>query len=140
MNELSQSSRERLGTCDYRHQLLHHTAIGPAPYDYGIACGARDEDDQNKAFAEKKSDVRWPDSDHNFLKFGELNSRATDLFIWLPEERRYIWGDEGPRERQIFIELRRYLEGVAVGLNMQIQPLIVLSDGTEDLGHIALVY
>ena len=137
LNVPSQTTMERLLTCDYRLQHFHYTAMGLAPYDYGIACGARGEFDQNKAFAEKKSDVRWPDSDHNFLKFGVECSKATDHFIWIPG-RGSIWGDEGDEERQMFIDLRRYHEGVAVGLKLEIQPLITLKDGTEDLGHLAL--
>ncbi len=42
--------------------------------DFSITCGFRNEADQNKAFAEGKSKLKWPNGEHN-----KMPSRAVDV-------------------------------------------------------------
>jgi peptidoglycan L-alanyl-D-glutamate endopeptidase CwlK len=41
------------------------TAIKDSPIDFSVICGYRNEKDQMKAYADKKSDLKWPKSKHN---------------------------------------------------------------------------
>lgn len=46
-----------------------------------ISCGWRDQADQNQAFADGKSKLQWPHSQHNVVDdMGQPQSRALDLF------------------------------------------------------------
>lgn len=63
MNKFSKSSLEHLLTC---HSDLQKIAIRALNlYDFTIICGSRSEEDQNKAFTEGKSKLKYPDSKHN---------------------------------------------------------------------------
>ena len=72
MPQFSKTSLERLETCDQRLQDLMHEVIKET--DITILCGHRGEADQNKAFAEGKSKLRYPKSKHN-----SLPSMAVDI-------------------------------------------------------------
>jgi peptidoglycan L-alanyl-D-glutamate endopeptidase CwlK len=63
MNRFSEISKARLKTCHSDLQILCNRLI--ERYDFTIVCGHRGEEDQNKAYKEKKSTKRWPDSKHN---------------------------------------------------------------------------
>jgi peptidoglycan L-alanyl-D-glutamate endopeptidase CwlK len=67
MPRLSQSSFERLDTCDTRIRRVIERAIKlvPAELDFTILCGHRNEKDQNKAYDEGNSKLRFPYSKHN---------------------------------------------------------------------------
>ena len=72
MNKFSQSSQEKLATC---HPLLEELMeLVLQEQDITILCGHRNEADQNKAYAEGNSKVRWPKSEHN-----KLPSMAVDV-------------------------------------------------------------
>lgn len=58
-------SQERLATCDARLQELLNEAIKHV--DFTVLCGHRSEAEQNEAFAQKHSTVRWPKSKHNTM-------------------------------------------------------------------------
>jgi peptidoglycan L-alanyl-D-glutamate endopeptidase CwlK len=80
MNRFSGISKTRLKTCHSDLQILCNRLI--ERYDFTVVCGHRGEEDQNKAFKEKKSTKRWPDSKHNTVP-----SLAVDL---APYERTGI--------------------------------------------------
>jgi len=63
MNHFSGTSKERLKACHSDLQILCNRLI--KRYDFTVVCGHRGEDDQNKAFKEKKSTLQWPNSKHN---------------------------------------------------------------------------
>lgn len=46
-----------------------------------ISCSFRNSTEQNKAFAEGKSQLRWPKSKHNNTENGRPCSLALDLFL-----------------------------------------------------------
>jgi len=54
--------------------------------DFTIVCGFRSEADQNRAFAEDKSKVQWPDSKHNVCP-----SKAMDLAPYVNGKISWNW-------------------------------------------------
>ena len=66
------TSTSRLITCDKQLIWLFNEVL--KYQDCTILCGYRDEAAQNKALAEKKSTVKWPNSKHNTLP-----SKAVDV-------------------------------------------------------------
>lgn len=63
MPNFSTTSLSRLYTCDPKLILICEEAIKYV--DFTIVYGHRNEVEQNKAFLEKKSTKRWPNSKHN---------------------------------------------------------------------------
>lgn len=79
MAKYSQRSESRLITATDNMQDVFRTAIAVG-WDHTILCGHRGELEQNRAFADKRSTKRWPDSNHN-----KLPSPAVDAAPWYPE-------------------------------------------------------
>lgn len=75
MPYFSETSYTRLETCHPDLQLLAREVIKIK--DCTVIFGHRDEADQNRAFDEGKSKVKWPGSKHN-----KLPSDALDLAPW----------------------------------------------------------
>lgn len=75
MYSYGRSSREKLDTVDPRLQEIYAGAI--KIMDIKIFCGERGEAEQNKAFDNGFSKVRFPDSNHN-KKPGEDKVKAVD--------------------------------------------------------------
>jgi len=71
MAKFGKVSMGRLDTCDPRLQHLFLVVV--EKYDCVIICGHRNKEDQNKAFAEGKSKLKWPKGKHN-----KLPSQAVD--------------------------------------------------------------
>jgi peptidoglycan L-alanyl-D-glutamate endopeptidase CwlK len=69
------SSLARLDTCDVRLQQVAKAALEDSTIDFGIACGHRGQEEQDRAVAEGKSKTPWPTSKHN-----STPSRAFDFF------------------------------------------------------------
>lgn len=63
MPQFSKSSRSKLDTCDPRLQRVAEAVI--VHYDFVVLCGARGEVEQNEAFEQGKSKLKWPLSPHN---------------------------------------------------------------------------
>jgi hypothetical protein len=63
MPKFSESSLRHLEQCHPHLQQVAHEAI--KHFDFKVICGHRGKAEQDKAFREKKSKVRWPDSKHN---------------------------------------------------------------------------
>lgn len=63
MPSFSQRSLDYLESCHPNLQKVAHEAI--KHFDFAVICGHRGKAAQDKAFAEKKSKVKWPDSKHN---------------------------------------------------------------------------
>ena len=84
------SSLIQLESCDPRLQDVAQRAI--RIIDFKVCEGHRDKEKQNKAFAEGKSKVQWPNGKHNLLP-----SKAFDLapypIIWpTPELKKNDFG------------------------------------------------
>lgn len=76
MAKFGKVSLSRLDTCDPRLQHLFLVVV--EKYDCAIICGHRNKEDQNKAFAEGKSKLKWPKGKHNTLP-----SKAVDVAPWI---------------------------------------------------------
>ena len=63
MNTFSEISKQRLQTCHRDLRTLFAHVI--QDYDCTIVCGHRDQADQDKAFKEGKSKLKYPNSKHN---------------------------------------------------------------------------
>ena len=63
MPKFGKTSRERLATCDERLQKVFNEVI--KTYDCTVTCGQRGEEDQNKAYNEGRSKVKYPHGKHN---------------------------------------------------------------------------
>jgi peptidoglycan LD-endopeptidase CwlK len=72
MPQFSATSRQRLLTCDFRLRTILFKAIEVV--DFTVVQGHRDKAGQDKAFAEGKSKLKWPDGNHNAMP-----SRAVDI-------------------------------------------------------------
>jgi len=72
MPSFGTTSKERLATCDPILQGLFNEVI--KYYDCAIICGHRGEAEQNKAFEEGRSKLKWPNGKHN-----KFPSQAVDV-------------------------------------------------------------
>lgn len=72
MPSFSATSLQRLATCDPRLGDILKSAISVV--DFTVIVGHRNKEDQDKAFAEGKSQKRWPNGNHN-----SFPSRAVDI-------------------------------------------------------------
>jgi len=63
MPRYSETSRARLDTCHRDLRAIFDEVI--QHFDHTIVVGHRSREDQNRAYAEGKSQLRWPDSKHN---------------------------------------------------------------------------
>ena len=71
MPKFSESSLAKLNTCDHRLVMIFNEVI--RNMDCTILCGHRGQVEQDKAFAEGKSKLKWPNGEHN-----KTPSRAVD--------------------------------------------------------------
>jgi peptidoglycan L-alanyl-D-glutamate endopeptidase CwlK len=65
MNHFSEISKQRLSSCHRDLKTLFGNVI--QDFDCTIVCGHRDKPDQDKAFAEGKSKLQYPQSKHNHI-------------------------------------------------------------------------
>lgn len=72
MPKFGKTSIDRLDTCDPRLQHIFLTVI--EKYDCSIICGHRNKEEQDLAFKEGKSKLKWPKGKHNTLP-----SKAVDV-------------------------------------------------------------
>jgi len=63
MPTLGKKSLEYLAECHPDLRKVAHECI--KHYDFSVICGHRGKAAQDKAYAEKKSKVKWPNSKHN---------------------------------------------------------------------------
>lgn len=74
MFNFGKTSLDRLGTCDERLQKLAQKALEDSPFDFAIAVGHRDKEEQDRCVAQHLSKTPWPTSKHN-----SVPSRAFDF-------------------------------------------------------------
>lgn len=75
MPTFSRSSKEKLATCHPDLQRLMNEVIKTT--DIIILCGHRGEVEQNAAFANHTSQLKWPKGKHN-----SMPSKAVDVAPW----------------------------------------------------------
>lgn len=87
MPQFSAISKQNLATCDQRLQDIAAEVI--LIVDHKITQGHRGQADQDKAFAEGKSKLKWPNGNHN-----SLPSRAMDVApINFEDGAKIDWAD-----------------------------------------------
>ena len=92
MSKITGTSLKRLQTCDNRLQIIIHDVSDIM--DLSVLCGERSKEEQNKAYAEGKSKLQWPDSKHN-IKPGQDKAKAVDVIpYFLQGKEHYDWEDE----------------------------------------------
>lgn len=124
-------SRNRLAGCHIDIQRLLNEAIKHV--DFAVTCGHRGQVEQERAFAEGKSTVHWPDSKHNMIP-----SVAVDV---APYCNGILWDDlEG------FTLLAGVIKGIAYMMGIKIRlgidwdsDGIVKEHSFKDRPHIELV-
>lgn len=104
MPEFSAISQSRLVTCDPRLQAVFNEVIKTV--DCAVICGFRNEADQNKAFHDGFSQVKWPQGRHN-----RYPSLAVDVMRYPVD-----WDDE---ERQSAFAM--YVLDVAKSMGVEIE-------------------
>ena len=92
MPRFGRKSNSNLNTADPKLIRLMDEAIKYV--DFGVVCGVRSEKEQNKAFAEGKSKVQYPNSKHNLVP-----SLAVDIVPW--DGKKYCWGNDDKELLQI---------------------------------------
>lgn len=134
MASFGRASKERYDTLHCKLQMIMDKAI--QVMDFTIVCGFRNEHDQEKAFAEGKSKLHWPDSNHN-----SNPSFAVDIAPWDPSIGNIDWNS-----RDRFIYLAGIVKGIAQELNIEIRWGGDWDDDTfmrdqtfHDMPHIELV-
>ena len=63
MPKFGSKSRKNLETCDERLQKVFNEVV--KTYDCTVTCGYRGEEDQNKAYKDGRSKVKYPHGRHN---------------------------------------------------------------------------
>jgi len=104
MPAFSQTSKDRLATCDERLQKVFNEVI--KYFDCTIIQGHRGQVEQDAAFAAGKSQLKWPNGNHN-----KLPSKAVDAMPFPID-----WTD---RERMTL--LAGFVIGIAQGMNIDIR-------------------
>lgn len=94
MFSLGKTSTRRLGSCHPTLQKIVQDAIKTSPIDFGVVCGFRSKEEQDKAFSEGKSNARWGDSDHNFMRGDTPCSLAVDLAPYSAALNNYDWDNK----------------------------------------------
>jgi peptidoglycan L-alanyl-D-glutamate endopeptidase CwlK len=101
-------SKDRLATCHPDIQKVLEIAIKNGP-DFTVVCGHRNEEDQNKAVAEGKSQTPWPTSNHNADP-----SVAVDIAPYF--EGGILWND-----KEKFRCLISYVLGIGDALGIRLR-------------------
>lgn len=129
MARFSRASERALGTCHESIQGVLREAI--KEFDFTVLCGHRGKEEQEKAFAEGTSKVRWPKGKHNCSP-----SLAVDIAPYPID-----WKDH---ER--FTYLAGRVMGIAQVLGVKLRwggdwdrDTEVQDEGFRDIGHFELV-
>ena len=104
MARFGNKSKKHLKTCDEKLQTLFSEVV--KVFDCSILVGHRGEEDQNKAYADGNSQVKWPKGKHN-----KKPSSAVDVAPYPID-----WED---RER--FSYFAGFVKGVAYRLNIPLR-------------------
>lgn len=109
MPKFGTRSLNNLSTCHPDLQRLFNEVI--KYYDCSILCGHRNKEDQNKAYHEGRSKVKWPNGNHN-----SMPSNAVDAVPWFKDEPHIRWND-----KEKFYEFGGFVQGVAATMGIKIR-------------------
>ncbi len=103
MNTFSEISKTRLKTCHKDLQILFAHVI--QDYDCSIVCGHRDKEEQDKAFAERNSTKKYPNSKHNKMPSLAVDAAPYEKgtgIDWKPRQMAYFAGYVKGKADQLF--------------------------------------
>lgn len=100
MPKFSQKSLDKLHDCHPLLQMLMLQVIKKT--DFSVICGHRSKEDQDKAFAEGHSKLKWPNSKHN-----KVPSEAVDIVPYPVD-----WNDIGRFENLGQIVMQVWESGI----------------------------
>ena len=102
-------SKNNLATCHPDLQRLLNEVI--KHYDCSVICGHRTKEDQNKAYHEGRSKIKWPNGKHN-----SSPSMAVDVVPWFSTKPNIRWNDS-----KKFYHFAGYVLAVAdqLGINLR---------------------
>jgi peptidoglycan L-alanyl-D-glutamate endopeptidase CwlK len=83
-------------------------AIKQSPCDFMITCGHRGKDEQNKAYYERKSKLKFPNSKHN-----QMPSKAIDFCPFV--NGKLVWDN-----KQLFKDIIKHVKETADRLDVKI--------------------
>jgi len=109
MANFGKRSRTNLSQAHPNLQKLFNEVI--KYYDCAVICGHRNEKDQNKAYNDGLSKLRYPQSKHN-----KTPSLAVDVVPWFKNRPHIRWNDKSK-----FYEFGGFVQGVAASLNINIR-------------------
>lgn len=95
---------EKLDDGHPKLRIYHHKVREYFP-DAHLSCVWRGEQEQNQAFAEKKSTLKWPQSKHNKMHRALPQSQAMDYFRLGADHKPY-W------EKQFFLRIANHLDDI----------------------------
>ena len=136
MYELSKSSKEKLETCDKRLIKIVETAIKISKIDFGVSCGHRSIEEQQKLFKEGKNRVDGikTKGKHNFYP-----SKAVDLFAYVDGAISYEIADLSYIAGIIDAVANQLGYKVRWGGNWDSDGIIMKDQNFNDLPHFEIV-
>jgi len=102
-------SKNNLATAHPELQRLFNEVI--KGYDCAVICGHRNQEDQDKAYNEGRSRIKYPNSKHN-----KQPSQAVDVVPWFKNKPNIRWNDS-----KKFYHFAGYVQGVADALGITIR-------------------
>lgn len=84
--KFSKKSKERLFTCDDKLQLICNEAI--KRFDFSVLCGYRNQVEQDIAYRQGKSKLKFPNSKHN-----KIPAKAVDIAPYNAILKGIDWND-----------------------------------------------
>ena len=109
MPKFGDRSKRNLAETHFDLQRLFNEVI--KYYDCSIIEGHRPEDEQNDAYDNGLSKLKWPDSKHN-----KQPSLAVDAVPWFKNEPHIRWEDKSK-----FYEFAGFVQGIAKMLGINIR-------------------
>lgn len=107
MARFSNNSKKILSTCDNKIQLILNEAIKETPIDFTVVCGYRGEKEQNEAFKNGFSKLKFPQGKHN-----KNPSLAVDI---VPYPKMWDASNEE------WTKLSEHIKKIALKLNIKIR-------------------
>jgi len=134
MPHFGRNSTKQLSECHPDLQYLFNEVI--RHWNCSVITGHRGEQEQNRAFREGRSKLKYPHSLHN-----KKPSRGADVIPWFPEPPHIRWND-----REAFYCFGGFVLGVAAKMGIKIrwggdwdQDEELHDQSFFDLPHFALV-
>lgn len=138
---LSTRSKDNLFNVHPRLVALACKVLKLGLFDFGITCGERSKEDQDKAVFEGRSAITYPNSKHNVAKGVREVAEAMDIILYLNGKATYKEKDKPSYYMAIGV-----FRGVAAEMGMKIRcggdwdgDFSVTDQNFHDLPHIEYI-